>query len=163
MSLLHCRSEVVREEFDFLLHEPATRHKFVNEITLTRKEGENTAADILLALWAVKKEDRLGLVTGVITTHYSRVFRKFSAVILKPKGNMSWLTTDLPVLVDKQGNYNWLICWGSEVYFPLSPEYCLFLFNKDSTLTSNPLRNARPNKIHLLDDEQVHAINMKLL
>jgi hypothetical protein len=76
---------------------------------------------------------------------------------------MKWLTTDLPVIIDKQENLNYLICWDSEVYFPLSPDYCLFLFHPRSSVGSNPLRTAKPNTVHLLDDENVDAINHKIL
>ena len=163
VSLLYCRSEVIREEFDFFLRYPSARDKFINEITQLQQKGDNPAEDILLALQVVKKEKRLALITGIITNHYARVFRSFSAVILGSKGCMSWLTTDLPVVIDKQENFNYLICWDSEVYFPLSPEYCLFLFHPKSSLNSNPLRRAAPNKIHLLDDKDVDTINQKIL
>jgi hypothetical protein len=163
ISLLHCRSEVVREEFCLLLDDQFSREKFIKEVMILRKEGEPTPEDILLALSAVPKNKRLNLITGAITNHYSRVFRAFSAIILKPSGNIKWLTTDLPVYFDKQENFNYLVSWDSEIYFPLSPDYCLFLFHKKSTLNRNSLRMAVPNRVHLLNDEEVDAINRKLL
>lgn len=64
VSLLHCRSEIVREEFDFFLRHPESREKFITEITQLREKEDNTPEDILLALQVVKKDKRLALVTG---------------------------------------------------------------------------------------------------
>lgn len=98
-----------------------------------------------------------------MTNHFVNVLRSFSAVILESQGDAKWLTTDLPVMIDKQGNHDWLISWDTEVYFPLSPKYCLFLFHPKSEHNANPLREAKLNRIHKANDELVSETNHRLL
>jgi len=161
VSLTHCRAEIVREEYAFLLEDPDVRTKFIREITLLKRDHE--PEEILLALTGVPPDKKLQLVTGIMTNHFVSVLRSFSAVILESQGDAKWLTTDLPVVIDKQGNYDWLIGWDTEVYFPLSPKYCVFLFHPKSERNANPLRDAKPNRIHKTNDELVSEINHRLL
>ena len=49
-----------------------------------------------------------------------------------------------------------LIPVESELYFPLSPDYCAFLFFPGSEKKSNPLRTKKKDKISVAD-EDIHA------
>ena len=87
-----------------------------------------------------------------LMNHLVQVFRKFQFIILKDFDNRGWFTSDNPVIVDKQNNHSWIVPLETEIYFPLSKDYCLFMFHEDSEIKTNPLRHLTINKISDSDE-----------
>lgn len=111
-------------------------------------------------LLLVPSEHRLNLAIGNVMNYLVRVLRSFSFSILEAIPDIGWFTTDNPVLIDPQEaanikptEYLYIIPVESEIYLPLSPEYCLFGFHKKSNKQANPLRKVPLNKICKVDEE----------
>jgi hypothetical protein len=99
------------------------------------------------------KDFQLNVVIGAVMNYLVRVFRAFKFIILRDYNNRGWLTSDNPVILDKQGNHSWIIPIEAEIYLPLSKDFCLFMYNKNSQIHANPLRNLEANKINKISEE----------
>ena len=144
---LMCRTNPFRSFIDSLLRTAETRDKFLNEITLLM--GDNV--EIKNQLSSLKIDFQLNIAIGTLMNHMIRVLTTFKQVVIKNFGNNGWITTDNPVYLDRQEHYEWIIPIEAEIYFPLSKDYCLFMYHDKSEINKNPLRNLKPNKIHSVD------------
>jgi hypothetical protein len=142
-----CRTSHFRFFINLLIEDIETRKKLLNEITIFQEDDGQT--EYLLEI--LKPETHLNIVVGTLMNHLVYVFSHFKKVVLKsPKGH-SWLTSDNPVFMDFQNKSEWIIPIEAEVYFPLSKEYCVFLFSDKSELNSNPLRQLKIDKVNQID------------
>lgn len=156
---LMCRTKPFRSFIDLLLRDRDTRDKFINEITLFKGNSQETK-DLLRIF---KIEYQLNLVIGILMSHLLTVLRRFKQVVIKDSENKGWLTTDNPVCLDKQGHHEWIMPIKSEIYFPLSRDYCLFMFHEKSELNMNPLRQLKLNKINTVDFNTFDTITKKIV
>jgi Protein of unknown function (DUF4238) len=156
---LMCRTNPFRAFIDSLLKHSDTRDKFISEISMfSNNEGETKE---FLGLF--KGDFQLNIAIGEVMNHLVQVFRNFEKVIISKQETEGWLTTDSPVHIDKQGCNAWLIPIEAEIYFPLSTDFCLFMFHPKSELNDNPLRNLVINKINAVDFETFDAITKKIV
>ncbi len=146
---LICRTKPYRDFFEQLLKNEQTRNKFLTEITMFKEE---TLPELKEHLHLLKEEFQLNVAIGSLMNHLVYVFRAFKFIILKDFNNRGWFTSDNPVIIDKQNNYSWVVPVETEIYFPLSKDFCLFMFNKNSEIQDNPLRNFKANKITTTDE-----------
>ena len=146
---LICRTRPYRDYFDLLLKNEQTRSKFLSEITMFDEASLSPLKD---AIDNLKSDFQLNIAIGFLMNHLVKVFRTFNFVILKDYGNRGWFTSDNPVILDIQDNHSWIIPLETEIYFPLSKDFCLFMYHKESAIKSNLLRSFRLNKITLLDE-----------
>lgn len=153
-----CRTEDFRFFIKSLLDDVNTRNKLLNEITLFRQDDGQT--ELLLDI--LHPETHTNIVIGQLMNHLVYVFRRFKKIILKSPNGYGWLTSDNPVCIDLHGQNEWIIPIEAEVYFPLSKNYCVFLFNEESTLNSNPLRALKIDKVNQLDYETFSEIANKI-
>ena len=144
---LLCRTKPFRNFVDALLRTSETRDKFLNEITLLT--GDNDEIKFQLSL--LKKDFQLNVAIGTLMNHLVAVLSNFKMVVIKDYGNNGWITTDNPVYLDRQGHFEWIIPIEAEIYFPLSKDFCLFMYHDNSELNHNPLRKLRINKINTVD------------
>lgn len=156
---LICRARPYRELFEDYLKYPHVKEAFLREITMFKQEELPILKE---SLSYIPEETHLNYITGHIMNFLVTVFRSFNCIILKDYENRGWFTSDNPVIIDTQqdpneisDDYQWTIPIESEIYFPLSPDYCLFLFHPKSLKNSNPLRNLKKNKVHQ-SDEKTH-------
>lgn len=149
---LICRTKPYRDFFDLLLKDELTRNKFLSEITMFREEELSELKQFLDIL---NGGFQLNVAIGSLMNHLVHVFRTFQFIILKDFDNRGWFTSDNPIILDKQNNYSWIVPVETEIYFPLSKDYCLFMFHKDSEIKTNPLRLLPINKISN-SDEVIH-------
>lgn len=156
---LMCRTEPFRGFIDSLLKNSDTRDKFLNEITLLT--GENK--DIKSQLSELRIEFQLNVAICTLMNHMVTVFRDFQQVVIKDFDNKSWLTTDNPVFMDKQGHFEWIIPIEAEIYFPLSKDFCLFMYNDKSELFENKLRQLKVDKVNEVDFSTFEGITNKVL
>jgi hypothetical protein len=156
---LMCRTKPFRHFITLLLNDSITRDKFLNEITMFGGNAEETKE--LLKEFNV--EHHLNLAIGILMNHLVTVLRHFRQVIIKDSDNKGWITTDNPVFLDKQGHNEWVMPIQSEIYFPLSKVFCLFMYHHNSDLTSNPLRQLKSNKVNSIDFNTFNSITKKIL
>jgi len=153
-----CRTSHFRNFLESLIHDPKIREKLFEEITLFRED--NTTEQLLDIL---KPETHLNLVIGPLMNHLVYVFRRFNKVILQCPDGYGWLTSDNPVFVDFQDSKSdWILPIETEIYFPLSRDFCLFMFNENSEKKSNPLRNLKSDKVNKLDFKTFDGIAQKI-
>ena len=160
-SFLICRSELHRKFFQDMLADEKVVDKILGEITML--DTEDTPEMIKLAFTVLEVEQRLSLVQGIVTNHISKLLRSFRAIILKPFDIFKWFSSDHPVNINFQDDYDMIISVTTEIYLPLSPEYCLFLFHDKSEKRDNPLRLLTPNKIHDIDGETFDRISKQII
>lgn len=144
-----CRTEPFRLKISDLIKNEKTREKFIKEITIFSNDYNETKE--LLDIF--KMDYKLNMALGTVISHLIRVFSHFEIVIIKEKKGESWLTTDNPVYIDFKENHSYIIPIEAEVYFPLSKEYCLFMFHPESKNKKNPLRNLTINKVNNINFE----------
>tara|TARA_R110002050_G_scaffold14038_6_gene44685 strand:- start:2318 stop:2677 length:360 start_codon:yes stop_codon:yes gene_type:complete len=95
--------------------------------------------------------------------HLVRLLEKFDRVVLKESNNSSWLTTDRPVPLDKQNKYEWIIPIESEIYLPLSKDFCLFMFHPQSEISENPPRRPKVDCVNEIDFNTFDTITNKII
>lgn len=151
---LICRTKPYRGFFSQLLQNENTRIKFINEITMF---DEDSFPELKKALDILKTDFQLNIAVGFLMNHLVQIFGAFNFVILRDYDNRGWFTSDNPVILDKQNNHSWIIPIETEIYFPLSKDYCLFMYHKESEIKINSLRSFKINKITPCD-EATHKI-----
>ena len=144
-----CRTTYFRSYIKGLIDDVDTRIFFLKEIMMFKNDGGDT--EYLLNI--LKSEIHLNLVIGPLMDHMVHILSHFKKVILKSPKGYGWLTTDNPVYIDNKQKHEWILPIEAELYFPISREYCVFLFHKDSKLNSNPLRNLKLDKVNQIDFE----------
>lgn len=154
-----CRTYPFRTFIDNLLRQPDTRDKFINEMTMFSDNSKETKD--LLSLFKI--DYQLNLAIGTLMNHLVHVFRSFNKVIIKGAENKGWLTTDSPIFHDKQGHHEWIVPIESEFYFPLSKDFCLFMYHPESEKNSNPLRELKPDRVNDVDFETFEEITKKIV
>lgn len=154
-----CRTNPFRKFVIDIINNPNSREKFANEITLFLDDNNETKELIN----AYKTDFHINVASIFIMNHLVEIFRKFDVVIIKRQPNKGWLTTDSPVHLDKQGQFDWIIPIESEIYLPLSKDYCLFMFHPNSKLNSNPLRKLKINRISEIEFKLFDDITKKII
>jgi hypothetical protein len=153
-----CRTNPCRSFFDDLLRHSDTRDKFINEMTMFSED----TADVRNLLNMIKIDFQLNIALIILMTHLNCLFRRFNKVILRGDNHHGWTTTDSPVHIDKQGRHEWIIPLESEIYLPLSKEFCLFMFHAGSEIKTNPLRNLVFNRINEIDNKTFDMLTKKI-
>jgi hypothetical protein len=153
-----CRTSHFRFFINLLITDMETRKKLLNEITLFKEDDGQT--EFLLDI--LKQETHLNIVVGTLMNHLVYVFQRFKKIILKSPEGFGWLTSDNPVFIDWQGKNEWIMPVEAEIYFPLSKEYCVFLFNEQSELNSNPIRQLNIDKVNQIDFETFDLLANKI-
>lgn len=154
-----CRTNPFRNFINDLLKYSDTRDKFIKEMTMFSDDTEEAKAFI----GQFKMDFQLNIAVGILMEHLVRLFEKFDKVILKESNNSTWLTTDSPVLLDRQNKYEWIIPIESEIYLPLSKDFCLFMFHSKSAISENPLRRLKVDCVNEIDFNTFDAITNKII
>ena len=141
---LICRTRPYRDFFDLFLRNKGTRDKFLTEIMMFQEEG---ILELRQDLGIFTEPFQLNVAIGFLMNHLVSLFKKFDFIILKDFNDRGWLTSDNPVILDKKGNHEWIIPIESEIYLPLSKDYSLFMFHKNSPKQTNPFRKLTINKV----------------
>jgi hypothetical protein len=156
---LMCRTQPFRGLIDSLLRTSDTRDKFLNEITLFSDDTQETKDQLAM----LKIDFQLNVAIGTLMNHMVKVLSNYNQVVIKDEGNKGWMTTDNPVYMDRQDHFEWIIPIEAEIYFPLSKDYCLFMYHEKSPSNLNPLRKLEKDKIHNVDFDTFHGITQKVV
>jgi hypothetical protein len=153
-----CRTNPFRNFINGLLTDNLTREKFISEIS----HFSNDKKDIEFVLNYFEKENQLNIILETIMHYLANVFKHFNKVFIKDFNNIGWLTTDSPVHLDTQGKYGVLIPIESEIYLPLSKDFCLFMYHPSSEIQTNPLRSLKKDKINEIDFDTFDKVTKKI-
>jgi hypothetical protein len=153
-----CRTNPMRFYIFEFLKDVTIREKFINEVTMFSDDKEHTKE----VLKIFKAEYQLNIALGTVMNHFVHILRTFNKVIINESEGNGWLTTDSPVHIDKQGREEWLIPIEAEIYFPLSKDFCLFMYHPKSEISTNPLRKLKINKINKVDFSTFNKISRRM-
>jgi len=143
---------------EMILRDKLAKKRFVEEISMF-SESKQVLEDVLNI---VPVELQLNTILGSITAHLVEVLRHFNFLVIEKPSQISWMTTDNPVVLDKKGNFEWLLSPDSEIYLPLSNTFCLFGFHDGATDKTNSLRSFRKSKINKIKFEHFEEIQKKI-
>jgi hypothetical protein len=87
----------------------------------------------------------------------------YDIVIIRSQEGKPWITSDNPVVFENQMKRFEIMGPGSEVYFPLNPDYLIYLHYPGSENKENPLRKLENNTIHLATDRQNWDLQQKIM
>jgi hypothetical protein len=152
---LMCRSELLRNFIELLLK--SDRDNLLKEITVF--SGHYEALKIFLS--KINPEQHLNIVICSLMDYLVVKLRSFNQIVIKSHEDVGWFTTDNPVYVDAENNQKWLIPVSSEIYLPLSKDFCLFMYNPNSK-KENDLRKLKVDKVHVVDSLIFNNIMNKL-
>lgn len=161
---LFIRQSSTREEFLMrVLEDEAVRKKLFNEITLFSDTREEDLKLFELIHSSTPSNEQMNLFAGEIWTHLVRVFRAFDFTILKAREGTCWFTSDNPVIVDRRGSEEaWIIPAESEIYFPISRDYLLFMYHPEMK-SDNRIRNFEIDSVTECPDDIQHDIISKII
>jgi Protein of unknown function (DUF4238) len=146
---LLCRSRPFRLFIESILsHSPKSREKLIFEICIFKGISEGTKR----LLNSFDEEKQLNIVMCLVADYLGKALFTFNYVVIKACANKMWFTTDNPVYINKHNSYNIVIPLETEIYLPLSRDYCLFMFHEEGEIKSNPFRNLRVDKVNIIDD-----------
>jgi len=154
------RSKAFTEFIALILGDQKARQRFIAEITVFNPELKPLLKRTLPKIPADKQ---LNALLGTITQHLVEVLRNFDFTVIKNPDDIFWATSDNPVILDKKDNFEWLISVDSELYMPLSRNYCLFIFHPDASDRSNSLRNGKCQLINRIDDATFERVQQKII
>lgn len=155
---LLCKTVPFRNFIEDLLNDDITRNHLIDEVTYY---SDDTDANKMV-LDYFGKDFQLNVFIGTVMNHLVHVFRHFKKVIIKDYQSLGWISSDNPVLIDRQGNHEWLIPIEAEIYLPLSRDFCLFMYHPNSEISNNLLRNLRIEKVNTITFENFNEISLKL-
>lgn len=150
-----CRTSLIRDTIRGFYQDSATKEKFLMEIAMFLDEPKTAA---LRHVDEIEPEDRQNYLTLFVMRHFSLILQKYSYCILKNYDSRGWITSDNPVILDHNDNYNWIIPIEAEIYFPLSKNYCLYMHHLNSLDKNNKLRNYPNGVISEITEEIQEAI-----
>lgn len=137
MGGLLVRSEKFRAMIAFILQDPDPSEAL-------RAMGKHSDPAVV--------EDLVGIVTGLEVKHrmnpalamaWEYVQYKLlgmNCVFIRAEDGKSWHTTDNPVVLKHNLSRRFLLTKDTDVYFPMTPEVCLYMYNPDAEFAFNPLR-----------------------
>ncbi|WP_295801153.1 DUF4238 domain-containing protein [Mucilaginibacter sp.] len=154
------RSTAFTNFIQLILKDGKAKKRFIGELSAFKPENKKLMESLLPH---IPPEMQLNTLLGTVTEHLVEVFRHFNFAVFENSGDIFWATTDNPVVLDKKGNFEWLVSPDSEIYLPLSKRYCLFLYHDEATDKTNPLRLGKPNKINQLDTVTFEIVQKKII
>jgi hypothetical protein len=162
IATLIARSGSTRIFYSDLVQRVDTKKKFFDEITIFNEEYRS---HLDVFAWEYSPEETIRFISVVAGEHIAKCLSKFSYVVLKAPRNTGkkWFTSDDPVVIDKQGEYGYLIPIEAEIYFPITKDYCLFVYHKKSKIQNHPLRELEAQKVHECDEVSHAYISMQII
>lgn len=128
MATLIVRSRRKRDFFSSLSNDHLTKERFFEEISML---NEDIRYDLDLINNSLSKNEAVKLMSTVAGEHLAKCLSQFEFVILKATSGKSWFTSDNPVVIHDTEYEGMIISFESEVYFPISKNYCFFLLSSE--------------------------------
>ncbi|MBP9688605.1 MAG: DUF4238 domain-containing protein [Bacteroidia bacterium] len=104
-------------------------------------------------------ENALNRVLLYFIDHLLLRLKEYEVVIIQSQVNKPWSTSTNPIVVHNRTHQFEIFSKESEVYFPLTPKYLVYLHYKGSKDKKNILREYKSNHIYIATNE----LNEKLM
>lgn len=110
-----------------------------------------------------KPELALNRVLMMFNAHLLLRLQHYEFVFLKSQEGKPWYSSTNPVIVENRISTYELLEKESELYFPLSPKYLVYLHCPQSDDKENDLRGYKTNAIHPVTNEQTEHLVKKII
>lgn len=131
------RSKRFREIIDRILRLPNARTFLEHMCVLLDPKDVELLVD---KVEAVAIEHRLNHACVLVWHQLSIKLSSFEMVVMKDYDNSGWSTSDEPVILNHNFTSDSILSIDTELFFPLSKDYCLFMYHKNSQHRQHPLR-----------------------
>lgn len=158
IATLLSRSVPFTDFIQMILKDEQACKRFVDEISMFNKNKE--ILEKILKIVPIHLQ--LNTILGTITAHLVEVLTHFNFLILEKPTDIPWMTTDNPVILDHKGNLEWLVSADTEIYLPLSRDFCLFGFHESADDKGNLLRKLKEGKVNKIDIEIFEMLQEKI-
>jgi hypothetical protein len=161
------RSLMWREEILEVL-KTEDKSNFIKEIIAPSFENQEELdrieeSELFINLNRLTPENLINRILVFFNEYLFQRFQYFDMIFFRAPVGKSWFTTNNPVLLENHiGKFNFLTP-ESEVYFPLSLEYLVFICCSNSNNQSNPLRKYQVNAIHDFPESMFDELNHKIV
>jgi hypothetical protein len=82
----------------------------------------------------------------------------FDYVIIREYSNLGWITSDNPVVLKNNISANSIFSINTELYFPLSRDYCVFFSHPNANTKDSVLRSFK-NKTMIDSTEEIQKMS----
>jgi Protein of unknown function (DUF4238) len=106
-------------------------------------------------------EHQLNPVCFLVMEHILEKLSSFDYVILRDFENRGWATSDNPVILERNVSNNSIFSIDTEIYFPLSKDYCVFFSHSNSKNKQNKLRQLQNKSLSIASSETHEEIDKK--
>lgn len=131
------RSKQFREVINRILH-LSNASTFLEHMCVLMEP--NTVQALVAKVMDIPIEHRLNHACILVWHQLSIKLASFEMVIMKDYDNSGWSTSDEPVILQHNFTRNSILSIDTELWFPLSKDYCLFMYHKKSRYRQHPLR-----------------------
>jgi hypothetical protein len=148
-----CRTNRFRSLLLYILESNSKKAFLIDEITMFDPDRKSNY--FLKSIHpSISINDHLNIIIGNVMNHLVKTFESFNLVLLKDWNENGWFSCDNPVVLDVGQKQQWLIPINTEIYFPLSRDFCLFMYHPNGQ-TSNTLRT-HDHGTYVDADENLH-------
>ena len=152
---LLCRVVPFRKKINHLLKSDK-RDYFLSKITFYH---EDKGKQLIESLKKIKIEHQLNFVIFSVWYYFVNKLTSsdFDYVILKDYQKRGWITTDNPVVIINNFNEYTLFSKETEIYFPISKNYCFYIDHMDYN-RSNSMRGRNNEELVEIDESTQERI-----
>jgi len=130
------------------------RLTFLKAMCVFQEEKGN---DFIKSIEFLPIESQLNSVCFVVMDNIMNKLSCFNYIILNEYENRGWITSDNPIVLVNNISHNSIFSIDTEVYFPLSKEFCVFFFRPNSKVKNNILRSFK-NKSLINATEEIQEM-----
>lgn len=147
-----CRSDIFRNFVNEVL-ESNERMMLLNEICTFHDLEKKKKFESYINLERDKIDTNV--ILSFIMEHLMVLLSRWNYIIIKDFSDRGWLTSDTPILLENNLDDTYIFPIETEIYFPLSRHYLVYLYHDNSNNKSNDLRKLG-NKVIIQSDEELH-------
>lgn len=133
---LLCRVDTFRQLIKMHLNSN-NREYFLKSMCAFQKDNGIT---FIKKINSLSIEAQINPTCFLVMDHIMNKLSYFDYVIVREYANRGWITSDNPVVLNNNISENSIFSIDTELYFPLSKEYCVFFSNPNANIKNNILR-----------------------
>jgi len=120
------------------------------------KHSDPADVEALIAIVnGLEVRNRMNPALGMAWEYVQHKMLAMKCVFIRSYADRGWLTTDNPVVLKHNISRRSLLTRDTDVYFPLTPEVCVYMYNPEAEFAFNPLRGYEHGAF-LQSDEWIH-------
>jgi hypothetical protein len=140
---LLCRVETFRQLIRKHLYS-SNREYFLNSMCAFQ---EDKGITFMSKIDSLSIESQINPTCFMVMDHIMNKLSYFDYVIVREYANRGWITSDNPVVLNNNISENSIFSINTELYFPLSKEYCIFFSHPNANKKDNILRSYKSRTI----------------